>query len=861
MIGPVSRRAWMLVFISLTYGALARCSGGDSEEASDALADLDAQAEATAEVQAPPQVVSLRALIDGSIEQKVRVVVDQDLEGTYDLERIEAFVTAQRLKEANDFSVLTTTDQWWQDYQDYADILYYSAEHVFSDSAPYPGAVFSPMIWDDVIYTVPDVSVEYADLSGLYEAGQARKIQRQAPSGATWTLLSANDAFAWARERFAHEPNEMVVLVSDHPALAQDHHSYYFIEEDYGAARGFEGHFMNPTFDQWPAAMQEAEGLEPHDVPIWMHFAFLNGEWDAAAGSWRLFPNGRWGGYEDANVYVIEVARDLALETRDCDTTPQVPASHFALDEEDFKRCLDDTERLLYDWYRLWRHGFNTPSFPFWWSEKIDLRVVLVDLRDQIDGAPEYEVDQVIDFQTFEDAIREANPFVHLDLQTYLYEPPADVKEVLATYFINEAEYPLHSEVGLYTAGGDWRTFHMDWHHHVDISGLPGLQVYLAEQLAGYFGGMDEDGPRDYHPFAEPYAKSGEPFVMPAIFFLTPYHSKDGTVGGWTANTGELMCIFARQFGLSCDQLHAMMQEKFGQPVGPNLNAWSDAYGFWWEVFVVDWTYATSPIPTLRFILDPAPFEAIVKAVPDLGEALWALAPKLYDQFFGRVHPWASGFPFWLRESLDDPLAGELSRQFASYQFAETIQHNIGYKHQTTVIFDCPYLGMEDGFDYRRHKDVSETFDMTVEQATMPFYSTEPGSRDFVIDANSYMTHKMGAGTRHVLQRIFARREIMLLYEQLTETSADHSLADPDYLEAARAYERAADAAVAWRHREAYEAAIDGLEALDRHLTAQGQPDRLHTDWDAPTTFTPSSPGLAVDAATLEKDLKRLSGQ
>ena len=56
------------------------------------------------------------------------------------------------------------------------------------------------------------------------------------------------------------------------------------------------------------------------------------------------------------------------------------------------------------------------------------------------------------------------------------------------------------------------------------------------------------------------------------------------------------------------------------------------------------------------------------------------------------------------------------------------------------------------------------------------------------------------------------------------------------------------------------EAATRGLEALDLWFTDKGQPEKLHTDWDADLTFTPTSTGFSVDAATLEKDMKKLSG-
>jgi transposase InsO family protein len=168
---------------------------------------------------------------------------------------------------------------------------------------------------------------------------------------------------------------------------------------------------------------------------------------------------------------------------------------------------------------------------------------------------------------------------------------------------------------------------------------------------------------------------------------------------------------------------------------------------------------------------------------------------------------------------------------------------------------------MEDGFDYRKHHDLKETFDMTVEQASMPFYSTEPGSRDFVIDANTYLTHKMGAGTRHMLGRVFARRELMALYRALEEADPTFQSADAEFREAAEHYQRASTEALGWRHALAQEKARLGLEAMDRWFTAHGEPDRLHTDWDADVTFTPVKQGFASGAAGLEQELKRLSGK
>lgn len=849
---------------------LAACGGGGGG----ASADLDAvevgdvlEAVAGDGVEVAPDVpprtpVPLREMLGGVVLEKVRFVVDASLEGVVEEENLKQMVLSHSLREADPYGVLTAADKWWEDYQDQAEILYYSAEHVFSDESPYPGAVFMPHVWPDVTVRVSDVVIEYADLSGLYDEVAKRAVTVTDPTDTAWTLLSAADGIRWAREQYAHAPDEMVVLVTNNPVQREKPSSFYFVEEEYAQRRGFAAHYFNTPFDQWPTAMQEAEGLRPHDLPIWMHFAFLNGEWDPDAGKWRLFPNTRWGGYDGDNLYFIEFARDATLARHECAVLPRNPPTHFYLDEQEFKKCLSPTQRLHYDWHRLWRHAFNVPSIPFWWSEKVDIRVVVVDLREYDDGKPEYDEDAVIDWRTFEDSVRAANPFANITIQRYPYRPPDDIRAVLLKHFVQEADFPLHSDVRLLRADGSWKTFHMDWHHHWDIPGLPGMQVVLADRLREYWGGADPDGkPLQYDPFAPPYHRSGRAFVMPAIFFLTPYRAYEGRLGGWTANTGQLMCVFARQFGLTCEQVMDLMEQKFGGPVGPNLNAWSDAYGLWWEVFLMDWTYTTSPVPTLRFLLDPAPFHDLLKSVPDLGELLDTVAPMLFAQLFGRFHPWATGFPFWLRESLDNPDARELTRQFTSYQFAESLQHNMGYKHQTTVIPDAPYLGMEDGYDYRKHQDLAETFEMTTEQATIPFYSTEPGSRDFPVDANSYMTFKMGAGTQHMLKRVFARREVVALYDLLAEADATFTDADPDFREAVRSYLDAGDAAVAWQHEEAYRKALQGLSALDRYFTARGEPDRLHTDWDAPSSFTPSAEGMPVTAEQLDKDLKVFTGR
>ena len=143
----------------------------------------------------------------------------------------------------------------------------------------------------------------------------------------------------------------------------------------------------------------------------------------------------------------------------------------------------------------------------------------------------------------------------------------------------------------------------------------------------------------------------------------------------------------------------------------------------------------------------------------------------------------------------------------------------------------------------------------------MPFYSTEPGSRDFVVDANTYMTLKMGAGTRQMLDRIWARNVVVPLYEHLAAADPSFADADPRYVEALASYRAASDHALAWRYAEAYRAASEGLAALDAWFTARGEPDRLHTDWDAPVPdFTPAEEGLPASPGQLDAELGALSG-
>ena len=239
---------------------------------------------------APAKVTSLHEMLGEKVGQKVRFVFDKAYEGEVDEEELKAYVLSHELREADDFSTLTATEEWWKDYQDFVEILYYSSEYVFSDKAPYPGATFMPHIWKDIKYGVTEVTVEYMDLAAFYDVVEERKRMETEPQGTEWTLLNANDGMAWAAEQFPHEPNEMVVVVTHNEKYKDDPYSYYFVEEKYGKDRGFDAHYFNIAMNQWPTEMQEEEGLKPHDLPIWMHFAFLNGEWDEPSKSWRLFP-------------------------------------------------------------------------------------------------------------------------------------------------------------------------------------------------------------------------------------------------------------------------------------------------------------------------------------------------------------------------------------------------------------------------------------------------------------------------------------------------------------------------------------------------------------------------------------------
>ena len=143
----------------------------------------------------------------------------------------------------------------------------------------------------------------------------------------------------------------------------------------------------------------------------------------------------------------------------------------------------------------------------------------------------------------------------------------------------------------------------------------------------------------------------------------------------------------------------------------------------------------------------------------------------------------------------------------------------------------------------------------------MPFYSTEPGSRDFVVDANTYMTHKMGAGTRRMLDRIWSRNVVVALYDHLAAADPTFDETDADFARAATLYREAAELSLGWRYGDAYQKALEGLAAADAYFTARGNPDRLHTDWDAPVAaFAPAEEGLQLSPAVLDRELGKLSG-
>ncbi|MBM4388391.1 MAG: hypothetical protein FJ088_11670, partial [Deltaproteobacteria bacterium] len=202
----------VLIIFSLLITTFTSCkketAGKDAfEDALEVYGDVEEEEPAQA-------VKSLKEMINGEITEKVRFVFDKGYEGSIDVEALKAFALSKSLREADDFSKLTATEDWWEDYQDFAEILYYSAEHEFSEKSPYPGAVFMPHIWSDVVYRVSDVAVEFANLSELYAEAEKRKISKKEPAGTEWTLLNANDAFEWARNKFQHDPDEMVVIVT-----------------------------------------------------------------------------------------------------------------------------------------------------------------------------------------------------------------------------------------------------------------------------------------------------------------------------------------------------------------------------------------------------------------------------------------------------------------------------------------------------------------------------------------------------------------------------------------------------------------------------------------------------------------------
>lgn len=77
--------------------------------------------------------VPLREMLGGVVLQKVRFVLDASLQGVIHEDDLKQKVLAHSLREADPYGTLTAAQNWWEDYQDQAEILYYSAEHVFSD--------------------------------------------------------------------------------------------------------------------------------------------------------------------------------------------------------------------------------------------------------------------------------------------------------------------------------------------------------------------------------------------------------------------------------------------------------------------------------------------------------------------------------------------------------------------------------------------------------------------------------------------------------------------------------------------------------------------------------------------------------
>jgi len=828
----VSRRDFItyagLITMSLGFGVWG--CGGKDESAS-----------ATGEEEQSPR--PFRDLLAGKIQGKCTLILDTQYRGKLDQDHLRKYVSNCRIREADDYTTIQGPPEWWQDFEDFCSIGYYSGEHTFSKYSPYEGKTFMKDVWPDVIYEVGELDIRFTDLSSLYQRWETARRREVDVNGVEWTLLSVNEAISWARENLTWRADEMVVVVPFLPDLAGSPYSYFFLEEEYTAERQWPAYFYNTPMLEWSTDMQAEDGLKPHNLPVWMHFAALNSLWNKDTGRWEQLPNYRFGGYQDTPVYFIDATAYVAERI----LSPRAPVRCYTPAEMELKENLNATEKIEYDWNRIWRHAFNVPSIPFWSSEKIDIRTVVIDLRGRdAQGRPEYEEEDVIDWKTFEDGIRATNPYSNITFQRYHLPLDDAQRAVLVDYFIRrrKAEYPQHIEFKLPTRDGDWKTYHADWHYHFDLTGYPGMARHLMEMLADYWGGADILGrPLQYDPYAEPYSRTGRPFIIPTLFFLTPFGEFEGHVGGWNLDIKQ----FAKGLlGDLYEPLFSTIPE--AKTIGPALSCWSATYCLWWEIFTTDWAFSTVPFNfSLRMLLDPEPFGLKLKT--DL----------FFDLLFGRFHSWAVGFPIWTRESLTDPLARELTRQWASYQFAESIQHNMGYKHETTVIFECPYLGMERGMDYRKDKNLAETWDAEAEDRCMAFYATEPGARDFMIDANTYVTHKMGAGTQHMLGRIWARREITALHEELVRIDPAFGNPDPQYQAACRAYVDATQLALTWEHLAAYHRARAGLEHLAGYLAARGEPVRIHKDWDAPVHFP--SPGTSLPAApALEARLRIAEG-
>ena len=125
-----------------------------------------------------------------------------------------------------------------------------------------------------------------------------------------------------------------------------------------------------------------------------------------------------------------------------------------------------------------------------------------------------------------------------------------------------------------------------------------------------------------------------------------------------------------------------------------------------------------------------------------------------------------------------------------------------------------------------------------------------------MIDANTYVTHKMGAGTQHMLGRIWARREIVALYEELSLIDATFRNPDSNYRAAKRSYNESAQLALQWKHLDAYNKAREGLGHIANYYRSHGAPVRVHADWDSPVHVP--SPGVGLPQAECLKLILRI---